>query len=240
MLTDSKFESLKTIFKYRIKIDSDHLYVYHDEYDDEESDWNKYIKKCCGARNYATGASKIVLFYKDIENWVVKLPFFGDYYESTGEYSDYCEADKYLPICSDNDYCEAEAYLTNKAIEYGVGDMFAKTYYLGNLNGVPVYISEKIEETVASGRKNYSYSRINSAKETQELFNFYSYELDEAGFSSYNEPTLRFFVDQYGQKKTEKLIQFIMDYQIDDLHSANIGFDKCGKIKIIDYSGFHY
>lgn len=240
MLTDEKFNSLQIIFKHRIKVNNDYLYIYHDEYDDEEPDWNEHIEEHCGACDYATGASKIVLFYEDIENWVVKLPFFGDYYESTGEYTNYCKANKYLPICSDNDYCEAEAYLTDKAIEYGVGDMFAKTYYLGNLNGVPVYVSEKIEETVASGRGNYNYFRINSAKETQELFNFYSYELDEAGFSPYNESTLRFFVDQYGQKKTEKMIQFIMDYQIDDLHSANIGFDKCGKIKIIDYSGFHY
>lgn len=239
MLTDSKRENLKTIFKHRININVDYLYIYHDEYDNEESDWNEYIEENCGACDYATGASKIVLFYNDIENWVVKLPFFGDYFESTGEYSDYTEADKYLPVYNTNDYCEAEAYLTEKAVEYGIGDMFAKTYYLGSLNGIPTYISEKVEETVCGHYGHYEYSRANSAQETQELYNFYSTELDEAGLY-YEQPTFRYFVDQYGQKKAEKLIQFIMDYNIDDLHSANIGFDKTGKIKLIDYSGFHY
>ena len=239
MIKQDVFDSLKTIFSYRIHFSSDYLYYYTDDcYPDE---YNENICYGCRASDYNSGATKIVLYYDDIQNWVVKLPFFGDFDPSAEEedmdcYRYFSGANRYIPIDYDDNYCEVEAYLTKRAEEEGVVDMFAKTYFLGWINTIPVYVSERVEKTVYNADNNYK--RIKSAAETQSLYDFYNTELDTAGL--YDESTFRYFVDQYGVKKAEKLINFIMKYNIDDLSDSNIGFDKNGKIKIIDYSGFHY
>ena len=239
MIQQEVFNSLKTIFSYRICTSPDYLYYYTGGcYPDE---YNENICYDCKASDFKSGATKIVLYYNDIENWVVKLPYYGDFDPTAEEegmdcYRYFCGANEHVPTEYDDNYCEVEAYLSKQAEIEGVADMFAKTYYLGMLNNIPVYVSEKAETTVYD--TNEDYRRINSAAETQSLYDFYDNELDMAGL--YDKSTFRYFVDQYGVQKAEKLINFIMKYNIDDLSDTNIGFDKYGKIKIIDYSGFRY
>jgi hypothetical protein len=46
------------------------------------------------------------------------------------------------------------------------------------------------------------------------------------------------FLGQYGEDVLNQLTAFIKDNQIDDLHDGNIMYDKEGKIRFIDYSGY--
>ena len=45
-------------------------------------------------------------------------------------------------------------------------------------------------------------------------------------------------LEYYGLKKVEKLLTFIYDEDIDDLHSSNLGY-KDGRPVIIDYAGYY-
>ena len=244
MLKKDVFESLQTILKYRINVSPDYLFYYIDNWGDENF-FNDIIRDECRADYYKTGASKIVLFYDDIENWVVKLPYFGEY-DAGEEYKEYnsdnclyyerADYNLYEYDLDPGNYCEIESFLAEKAEAEGLGKLFAKTYYIKDFDGVPVYVSEKIEKTVNCFHK-IKYQKQDSCKRAEYLYNCYKNECEQAGL--YNNKIFSFFIDQYGQKKTENLIRFISEYRIEDLTSYNMGFDRFGKIKIIDYSSFH-
>ena len=46
------------------------------------------------------------------------------------------------------------------------------------------------------------------------------------------------FVEDHGEYKTYSLVDFILEYDLGDFHSGNIGIKKDGKICLLDYSGF--
>ena len=49
---------------------------------------------------------------------------------------------------------------------------------------------------------------------------------------------LALFIDAYGESIAKKLIKFLLDFDITDLHHGNLGFDANDHIKIIDCAGW--
>ena len=181
------------------------------------------------------GVSKIVISYSGIPNYVIKVPFKGRYNDYDEETELFIDASYDKPYRNINtwDYCEAEANCYHDAKEYyDLGDMFAKTEYLGKIEGIPIYISEKITTLVSDTCVR------NSSKHTEKIAESLQdkYEIDW-GFREGS--GLSAFIDCYGEKRTEELVSFLEEYDVSDLHDGNIGYDLYGNVKIIDYSGWY-
>lgn len=183
-----------------------------------------------------SGCTKVVLIFRNIPDWVVKIPLLGgtyydeDYDEEVhssfeGRYID--ELDERI-----SDYCALEEYFYQKAINSSVEEMFAGTFYLMEINGLPIYVSERVYEDVFSYRCSPNW---HSRQIANRLWNS-SNTVQESRLSP---EKLSIFVEQYGTDAAEMLTLFIDIYDIQDLHAGNLGYDKSNMIKIIDYSGFY-
>lgn len=203
-------------------------YIWCEDKDDDCGDCDYQVfSNECGADWYECGVSKICLFYENLKDWVIKVPILGYYYNEEDEYVDFTHSGGDKP----NDYCSIEAEYCFQADKYGLGECFAKTYYICTLQGIDFYCSEKIEEPFYSRSSNAcsDFSYISA----RDLINCYG---------KYNSPLnldqLQFFIDSYGYELSEKLMQFLIDFDIQDLHNGNIGFDTVNNVKIIDCAGW--
>lgn len=185
----------------------------------------------CRANRYENGVTKIVLFYDDLPNWVIKIPILGNYIEEIDEYRDFsCSG-----TGSGNDYCLTEKEYTFDAINYGLENCFINTYYVCEINGVKFYCSPKIDK-VYHDVFHYGDKKIYSKPDSFDQAKNLEYCCENECYLDIED--LAFFIDAYGEAVAEKLIRFLYDWDIHDLHHGNLGFDKQGNIKIIDCSGW--
>lgn len=198
----------------------------------------------CGYRfGYNTGASKLVLIF-DYKNFVLKIPFMGydseDYdqweiedYGEDYEYSSYC---RFAEADSENgwDYCEMEAKLYEEAKTYGVSVFFLETKKIFEVNGFPIYIQPFMSGDLDS---DYEWDDTKSSVSNMNITRKITRDQFVLNMSAHWASKA---VSQYGLKKFKKLLNFIEDFDIEDLHSSNIGYMKNGNCRIIDYCGFKY
>lgn len=162
------------------------------------------------------GVSKACIFSDELPNWVIKTGF-------TWEEDN-----------DDFDYCTIEAHNYQDAIIEGVAEFFAASYELctvtpleckGLCKNIYFYIQEKAEpdeEKTSSTCERY----INGDCQDSEPW-YYNYTDTDRLESLFGE-----------EKNFDKLLKFIKEWQINDLHSGNFGYTKDGIAKIIDYSGY--
>jgi hypothetical protein len=231
----------KNIFNFLLDKISDlrisDMYNQIDEFQDEcEEHWEE-VGDLCHADDIRHGASKIVLFYDEYPDWVIKVPIFGDYLEEDRSYHDYTSANLYedgAHILQSNDYCNTETLVAKYAVQSELQDLFALTYFVGFIHGIPFYCSERIEETLCES--GYIFPSNNEiVHSTEKIITQYPNIEDLM-----NEDILEHFVSQYGKERIAALVRFLIHLNIQDLHSANIGLDKDYQLKIIDYSNFSY
>ncbi len=176
------------------------------------------------------GITKIVFFFLGVKDKVAKVPFFGaDLYEydESGINKEFISRTSFEELDemrrNGGDYCELEVNNYKKAEECGVSSFFASTEYIGMLyDTIPVYASERCvpfrdveHNTKATGGKNM--------------------------FSEFGVPNIitQELKKQYPIGHLFALKEFLEDNDIYDLHSGNWGYDKNGKLKIIDYSNYY-
>lgn len=162
------------------------------------------------------GVSKACIFSDELPNWVIKTGFTWE--ENNDDY----------------DYCTIEARNYQDAIIEGVEEFFAASYELctvtpseckGLLNNIYFYIQEKAEpdeEKTSSTCERY----INGDCEGSDPW-YHDHSDTDRLESLFGE-----------DKNFDKLLKFIKEWQINDLHSGNFGYTKDGIAKIIDYSGY--
>lgn len=219
-----------------IKDEDDILFSGGGGYEDFLDDIYEFIEGYHPEVNWIkNGVSKIVISYNDIPNYVIKVPFKGRYNDCYDETELFTYASYEKPYTNINawDYCESETNCYHDAKEYyDLGDMFAKTEYLGKIEDIPIYISEKITTLMSDTRVR------NSSEHTEKIARSLrdKYEIDW-GFCEGK--GLSAFIDCYGEKRAEELVSFLEEYDIGDLHEGNIGYDLYGNVKIIDYSGWY-
>ena len=171
---------------------------------------------------FACGITKLVIFLNDSE--VVKVPFDGGFLDCEDEDG---EDFYFFEI---KDYCDKEAIIYDEAVDAGVEEFFAKTELAGYAGcGRPLYKSERVfeymsEETANIRSKEPSQKAKNSANNS-------CYCVLPFGW-------LARAYDYYGEEKVEKLIAFLDEFDIRDLHDGNIGFRKNGAPVLLDYSGY--
>ena len=164
------------------------------------------------------GVSKACIFSEELPNWVIKTGFTWD-----GEEDD-----------DDFDYCTIEARNYQDAIIEGVEKFFAASYELctvtpseckGLCNNIYFYIQEKAEP-----------DEVKTSSTCERYING-DYEDSEPWYHDHTD-TER-LESLFGEDKNfNKLLKFINEWQINDLHSGNFGYTKDGIAKIIDYSGY--
>ncbi len=176
------------------------------------------------------GITKVVFFLMDVKDKVAKVPFFGvDLYE----YGEDNDDKEFVGRTSFNemddmrgnggDYCELEVNNYKKAEEEGVSSFFASTEYVGMLyDTIPVYASERC----------VPFNDIEHNSETPDGENIFF----KFGVPNTITQELK---KQYPIGRLFALKEFLDDNDIYDLHSGNWGYDKDGKLKIIDYSNYY-
>lgn len=213
---------------------------YEDEFDCDNNCNFEDISWCCNADDFEFGATKVVLFYDKEDRYVFKIPIYGEYIANEGTINSYTDANIYLrgTDIPNNNYCAREAYLTKMAQKVQVDDMIAKTFFLTEVNGVPIYISEKAESFLYGDISKTTPISRETEDIVEQMFSSYPDELDSIGFG-HNTPLLEIFIEQYGEQKGWDLLSFLVDYSINDIHYSNVGVTKDGKLKLIDYSGYY-
>lgn len=194
------------------------------------------IADAIGAQWGDCGCTKSVFYFRELPNYVFKIPFRG---RCVIEWDDcdccYFETDNYDEFYyaganndNDWDYCETEAWLYNCACEHGVEHFFAGTFYLGDYCGHPIYASEyrkPYESTYESYRKNPSDG-------VEKLCDDYQYTpLHACDISA--------MIKFVGIELVGKLLSFIEEFEINDLHNGNLGTMQNGMVCIIDYSNYN-
>ena len=189
-----------------------------------------------------SGASKIVLWFEEFDDIVIKIPFRGAH-RICGEYEDfyYAGTNVQTSLNNDWDYCEAEAVVFQEIAEDypELTHFFCETEYLGEIKGHPFYIQNRVE-TIASNMNTDSY--VENYSPSQESIDSLYDSLKDTAFINYsNDDVINIFgvsCDQCGIDLIKELIEFC-ENNIEDLHSSNYGFDTTGVIQIFDYCGFN-
>lgn len=180
-----------------------------------------------GAEDYKNGASKLVLFFNEFPQYIIKIPLFGCV--GVG-YDDYLDED--VTVSSDKldyieygkNYCEEEAYIYKKAKAKGIEEFFAKTEFLITIEGIDIYCSKKV---VRASKYELQRERLDEAQSLRNC-----YEVDLA--SSYIAQMLLYTsID-----KIKVLLSFIHEHSIWDLIGDNVFIDKDGYVQLVDYSSF--
>lgn len=231
-------ELQKEIFNF---VNARFKYLYpSDCYDEDENtsccdDYFDELLEKVQAEDIAYGASKIVFWFHEIKGYVIKIPILGQYDYWKEDYVDYSQAiHEDIPMTStNNDYCGLEAdiyhYIATQLPE--IKSFFAPTYYIGTTdNGIRVYVAEKVQRTLSNSK--YKSVSDNSCNKASLLRDTYGY------LGGLSEHCIGLLCDYYSEILIDKLILFIYNFGLDDLHPGNLGYDKNNKIVFIDYSGF--
>ena len=186
-------------------------------YLDEELDFRKdYYADLLKAINYKYnyGSSKFVIQDKD---FVVKLPIRGisALIETTKYREDYC-------------YLEYENYLyaQNENLDF----LFAKT----EMPEYDVYIQEKLTPYV-----NWKTNTYDSQSYLKSMDIINEQKKNNTRYAVYSNVIIATLITQYGDEMYKKLIKFCQKHLINDLTLNNFGFDKNGKLKLFDFSGYY-
>jgi len=175
--------------------------------------------------DWRDGASKFVII-PDNTRYVIKIPYTGPARGNCEEYFEYAnDTDQYYW-----DYCFTEMMMYREAKRYGVQDAFAKETLVGILNGQTIYMQEKVEVYGESG----SSASERDMQKTSEY-------CDEHCCRKFNEDTIAWQADAlsyYGEKKFNKIMNFLEDMGIGDLHEDNLGYIGIQPV-ILDYSNFN-
>lgn len=167
---------------------------------------------------YDYGATKGVLAFKEL-GFVIKIPFIcNDDYEFSGAE---CE--------NGWDYCQVEVDKFSMANISGLQDCFAETKYIASIGGYPIYIQEYA--TMFNQGELSSCHNEEDMKKVKSLCSSNNYDC-------FNTAWLSDVFNFFGEKMFYKLMNFIEDCDIRDLHNGNIGYIGMRPV-LVDYSSYN-
>lgn len=184
-----------------------------------------------GAEDCDWGATKVVLYFQEMKEFVVKIPFMGSCtFNEDGDIDwNSCFSGGYGDGAWD--YCVREAEVYELAEEEGIEDMLCGTWFLGWYQQHPIYISERAEQGFYTGNDKIEYTDKNNSQATARKI------CDNFESRSFGYTVDSRMIDCYGYDKLKKLFAFLDREEINDCHSGNFMW-KDNKVKLIDYSGY--
>ena len=204
------------------------------------------IKDC---ESVCSGCTKIVIFLKNLPDYVVKIPLFG-YHDIFDEEQSFCRAGKdFGRNCpkelldamrqSRNDYCGVEKCIYDfvKTHYPDVAQCFCPIRKVGLLWGyIPVYVSNRVDSdasddyyngnSFASGSKTFCDSR----EKAESMSKNNRMIPDELA---------ALFIDGWGDSIAKRFFEVVDKLGVPDIYDANIGVTYADhKAYLIDYAGF--
>lgn len=171
------------------------------------------------------GCSQFVVIVDEKE--VYKIPFRGICEGSYEEEDGYEVEDQFCEFQLDHTDKTVELY--NDAVIEGVDAVFAETRFVGfSCNNYPIY-SQTYASTYLNNDKDHKPSEDSTTK---------AKAIDSKRYVPFETYWTAFVIDFFGEEFLQKLLQFIDNYGIDDLHRNNYGFTAAGAPIIFDYSGY--
>lgn len=130
--------------------------------------------------------------------------------------------------------CKREYEVYSISVEKGLSKYFPETDYLGQYKGLPMYIQRKIG-TTWEDVPYAEYEKIESelSQEEKELAET-KYECEFEGEYTFS----AFFIHKNGEEELDKLLWFLDDESVNDLHEGNIGLSMAGEPILCDFSGY--
>lgn len=191
----------------------------------------KEIADFVGAEDYKNGASKLVLFFNELPQYVIKIPLFGytevDYDDILVPYLNEgvtVSPDELSYIEYEKNYCEEEARIYREAKARGLEEFFAKTEFLTTIEGIDIYYSKKVLDAFEHQYQKETLDKAISLRTKHRV---------ELSSSYIAQMLLYVSID-----KIEILLSFINEYAIWDLTDDNVFVDKDGHVQLVDYSSF--
>lgn len=188
------------------------------------------------------GASKLVILPFG-EDFVIKIPFNGKYYDDGIDYEtgEVLSEDGWEYFTSyeydsenmefDGNYCAREAAISEMAEIEDLDECFAITKCIGKCGGYFIYKQTKATIILDDILEEKSDSL--SLEERKSIRN----KCDNIGVYGFNVCWLKDFLEFFGEEILKQLYNFIDTYNINDLHTGNVGYIGNRPV-LIDYSGY--
>ena len=210
-------------------------YDYDTDYVPNIEDIEDQVRKIAPNAAIYNGCTKCAIVDKTC-NYVIKIPFRGEFYEGYDDEEDYFEEFQYANDLKGEcdatcwDYCENELIKYEKAVDAGFGEFFAETAYYGLIDNTPVYIQEK-----AIALSERGYEKLHYSDDADKI---YTNNRDKIRVWI-NEIWTKLAIDWYGFDRVVEFLNYIDAEGLDsDLHTGNIGFTEAGKPVLIDWAGY--
>lgn len=190
-------------------------------------------------------------FEKGYENSYANIP--GNIGEASGAsrqvFWDYDHEDFVLKVGlapTDEKYCEKEVEVYNAAVEAGLEKYFGWTARICEVDGVGIYAMEFLccdEERVSDDSYNYHYKLFCEDEgldpDTDESHEAWDNVCENSWSNSYdnNDGIREWLLDGVSCITSGSLDEFLESHNINDLHSANIGYRDDTPV-IADYAGW--
>lgn len=189
------------------------------------SDWLDGHRELLRAEGigYSRGETKLCLLCDALDDWVIKLGFL----RSSNPH--------YVKEGLDKDFCSLEAEYYIKACDNNLGEFFAATYEVGEINGVHIFLQELAPPDEISFRDCFEeYAGQGSDRnDFDDEERYYDYIDEIVGDMDNDERIYAVFGEE-----SDNLVDFIDMVGINDLHEGNYGLTKDGRTVIFDFSGY--
>ena len=188
------------------------------------------------------GASKLVILPFG-EDFVIKIPFNGTYcddeidYEtgevlSEGRWECFTSEEYYSENMDfDGNYCGREADISDIATAEDLEECFAITECVGRCGDYLIYKQARATTILADVLDEKSDSL--SLEERKSIRD----KCNNMGVYGFNIYWLKDFLEFFGEEILKQLDKFINTYNINDLHTSNVGYIGNRPV-LIDYSGY--
>lgn len=158
------------------------------------------------------GATRLVLIFPN-HGWVIKMPY------------------------GRRDYCAQEVQSYQTAVKYGVEKLLLSIEKVGETaHGIPLYIQPVYKTSVS---EMSAHDRIKVRELCQKTTNPHTIAKIRRGF--YYSPELEWVsraTQLYGKRFMRSFEKWTKEFQVNDLHNANVGYINGYRPVLVDYAGF--
>lgn len=123
-----------------------------------------------------------------------------------------------------------------KAVECGIECFFPKTEILTEVNGITIFVQEKVDTLLHD--MNYRKRETLRNKHQKTVKEEFVRKVRNDFYSSPAFDWVVVAISVYGKNRVKELCKFTREHKINDLHDANVGFNGNYPV-ILDFSGYH-
>lgn len=223
-LSKDSIDSLK--YLPMIGKDTDGASTYWDLIDD--------VRAELGAKECKCGASKMTFLFKEFPDVVVKVSTIGwRLYEDEDDDGAVHELN---PVNGRTDFCGLESDIYQDAADKGLDEFFFDIAEVFSFEGVKFYVEEKFKKEYWDSKEyldgDYKKGSKDSKARVKKINDSTSKVID------IDNNIISTWCEYYDIDILIRLMQFLEEWNINDLHVANVAFDKAGNLRIFDYSGY--